>query len=74
MELRTPPATAKGPATTFTGDVWSTGSPAATTSPGSSPSTVRFTPGARTALALTPSGTDPALHRGSVWSRPATAG
>ena len=48
MELRTPPATAKGPATTFTGDVWLDRFADGGDESRLVPSIVRFTPGART--------------------------
>jgi quercetin dioxygenase-like cupin family protein len=48
MELRTPPATAKGPATTFTGDVWLDRFADGGDESRLVASTVRFTPGART--------------------------
>ena len=48
MELRTPPATAKGPATTFTGDAWLDRFADGGDESRLVASTVRFTPGART--------------------------
>jgi quercetin dioxygenase-like cupin family protein len=48
MEMRTLPATGKGPATTFTGDVWLDGIAGGDDESHLVAATVRFTPGART--------------------------
>jgi len=49
MEVRPQPATTKGPDTWFTGDVWIDGITGGDSPPNARVSTVRFTPGARTA-------------------------
>jgi len=47
MEILTRPPTAKGPAATFTGDVWVDGLSAGRTREQARPSVVRFAPSAR---------------------------